>query len=147
MKILLANKYHYIKGGADTVFFNTQKLLESHGHEVATFCTLNTKNIHSKFESYYTDNPEIRDLNLLEKIKSIPRFFVNSNAAQQIDRLIKDFRPNVVHIHNMFNGLSLAILPVIKKHNIPIVITLHDTRFICPSSYFNLHLKHCNYCF
>ena len=37
MKILQINKYHYIRGGADRVYFNTGKLLENNGHDVIYF--------------------------------------------------------------------------------------------------------------
>ena len=35
MKVLLIDVYNYNKGGAETVCFNTGKLLEEHGHQVA----------------------------------------------------------------------------------------------------------------
>ena len=34
MKILQINKYHYIRGGSDSVYFNSGKLLVEKGHEV-----------------------------------------------------------------------------------------------------------------
>ena len=38
MKILLIDVYNYNKGGAETVCFNTGKLLEEHGHQHAAIC-------------------------------------------------------------------------------------------------------------
>lgn len=37
MKILLVNKYHYVKGGSETYHFGLAKLLEEHGNEVIYF--------------------------------------------------------------------------------------------------------------
>lgn len=37
MKILLIDVYHYNKGGAETVCFNTGRMLEKHGHDVVYF--------------------------------------------------------------------------------------------------------------
>ncbi|WP_278777779.1 glycosyltransferase [Bacteroides nordii] len=147
MKILLINKYYYIKGGADSVFFNTIKLLENHSHQVVPFCTKHPNNLSSQYDDYFVNAPEIRNLNgVWKKIKSIPRFFMNKNAASQLDKLLKQERPDIAHIHNLFNGISLSILPVLKKYHIPIVITMHDTRFICPSSYFDLRGNWCKKC-
>lgn len=147
MKILQINKYYYIKGGADSVFFNTIRLLENHSHQVIPFCTKHPNNLSSKYDNYFANAPEIRNLNgIWKKIKSIPRFFINKDAALQMDRLLKQEKPDIAHIHNLFNGISLSILPVLKKHHIPIVITMHDTRFICPSSYFNLRGNWCKKC-
>lgn len=39
MKVLLIDVYNYNKGGAETVCFNTGKLLEEHGHQVVYFDT------------------------------------------------------------------------------------------------------------
>ncbi len=147
MRILLANKYHYLKGGADTVFFNTKKLLEDKGHKVIPFCVKDEKNLESEYSRYFVDAPEIRTLNMMEKLKSIRRFIWSDDAARKLEQLIEKEKPDVAHLHNIFNGISLSILPVLKKHNIPVVMTLHDTRLVCPSSYFNLRGKTCLQCY
>ena len=147
MKILQINKYYYFKGGADAVFFNTIKLLSKYNHEVGPFCTNNPLNLATQYNVYFVDAPEIRLFNkAIDKIKSIPRFFCNKDASSKIEQLILKEKPDIVHIHNIFNGISLSILPILKRYNVPIVITMHDTRFICPSSYFNQKHKPCDRC-
>ena len=37
MKILLVNKYHYVKGGSETYYFGLADLLTKLGHEVIYF--------------------------------------------------------------------------------------------------------------
>ena len=137
MKILQVNKYYYLKGGADAVFLNTSRLLRKNGHEVIPFCISNGCNTPSNYSRYFVNSPEIREQSIWGKIRSIKRFFWNSNAAQQLENLIIAEKPSVAHLHNIFNGISLSILPVLKKYGISVVVTMHDTRFICPSSYFN----------
>ena len=46
MKILLVNKYHYVKGGSETYYFGLADLLTKLGHEVIYFSTnhVNRKN-------------------------------------------------------------------------------------------------------
>ena len=43
MKVLLVNKFHWMKGGSETYYFELGKLLEEHGHEVAYFSMENEK--------------------------------------------------------------------------------------------------------
>lgn len=43
MKVLLINKYFYLRGGAETVFFKTISLLKSKGHEVIPVSTKTKK--------------------------------------------------------------------------------------------------------
>ena len=147
MTILEINKYHYIKGGADIVFFNTMKLLQSHGNTVIPFTIKHPKNLPSQYEDFFVDAPEIRDMkSVTRKIKSIPRFISNPDAKHKLEKLLQVVRPDIAHIHNIFNGLSMSILPVLHKHHIPVVITMHDTRFVCPSSYFMLRGNWCTNC-
>ncbi len=147
MRILQINKYNYLRGGSEAVFFNTIKMLEEHGHEVARMCICHPRNERSQWERYFVNAPEIRDIQgFIGKLRSVPRFFMNHDAAVKIEQLIYDFHPEVAHLHNIFNGISLSILPVLKRHNVPVVITLHDTRFICPSTQFNLQGEQCNDC-
>lgn len=147
MRVLQVNKYNYLRGGSEAVFFNTIKMLEEHGHEVARMSVNHPKNEPSQWQPYFVDAPEIRDIKgAAGKLRSIPRFFMNRDAARKMEQLINDFRPDVAHLHNIFNGISLSILPVLKRHGVPVVITLHDTRFICPSLHFNLYGKRCDNC-
>ena len=147
MRVLQVNKYNYLRGGSEAVFFNTIKMLEEHGHEVALMSVNHPKNEPSQWQPYFVDAPEIRDIKgAAGKLRSIPRFFMNRDAARKMEQLINDFRPDVAHLHNIFNGISLSILPVLKRHGVPVVITLHDTRFICPSLHFNLYGKRCDNC-
>ena len=37
MKILQINKFFYVRGGSERVFFDTIKILEERGHKVVTF--------------------------------------------------------------------------------------------------------------
>ena len=52
MKIILANKFYYLKGGAERYYFNLKKLLESHGHEVIPFAMHNENNYSSKYSKF-----------------------------------------------------------------------------------------------
>jgi Glycosyltransferase len=136
MKILQINKYHYIKGGSETVFFNTINLLEKHGNEVIRFCLKDDKNKPSKDERYFVDYPEMSNVGFFQKLKNSFSFFYNRNAKRKIEQLIKEQKPDIAHIHLLFNGISVSILPVLKKYNIPIVMSVHDYRLICPAYLF-----------
>ena len=63
----------------------------------------------------------------------MPAFIYNRQAAQQLEKLILAEKPDIAHIHLLFNSLSVSILPVLKKYNIPTVMTVHDYRLICPA--------------
>lgn len=146
MKILQINKYHYLRGGSETVYFRTSELLEKHGHKVMHFATEHPENLPSSYSKFFPQVPEIRNLSVSQKIKSIGRFFYSRESARCLDRLLKEEKPDVAHLHNIFNGLSLSILPVLHKHGIPVVYTLHDSRLGCPSTDWMKYPERCNKC-
>ncbi len=133
MKILQINKYYYQKGGAETVFFNTTALLQEHGHTVIPFSIRHPKNKPSEYSTYFVDYPELSESGIRTKIRYMPAFLYNKKAATQLDLLLSREKPDIAHIHLLFNSLSVSILPVLKKHRIPVVMSVHDYRLICPA--------------
>jgi glycosyltransferase involved in cell wall biosynthesis len=146
MKVLQVNKYFFIKGGADRVFFDTIEMLKERGCSVVTFSTEHPDNYSAAEGNYFIKSPEIRNLPPARKIGAVRRFISNPDAARAIESVIIKEKPDVAHLHNIFNGISLSILPVLKKHHVPVIFMLHDARLICPSSLFNLRGTLCANC-
>lgn len=57
----------------------------------------------------------------------------NREAARNLAGLLRDARPRVAHLHNIYHHLSPSILPVLARHGVPAVMTLHDLRLLCPA--------------
>lgn len=133
MKVLQIDKYFYLKGGAETVFFNTIDLLEENGHQVIPFCLNSIKNRPSVYNEYFVNYPELSESSILTKIKKAPAFLYNLESAKKLEQLILKEKPDIAHIHLLFNGISVSILPILRKYKIPIIMTAHDYRLICPA--------------
>lgn len=129
MKILMVNKFHYLKGGSEKYYFDLAKLLEENGHEVAFFSMRNEKNIKTNNKEYFVE--EI-DLNSNNKLKALEVIYSNKNKKKMVEAL-DDFRPDIVHLNNFQRQLSASIIKPIKKRKIPIVFTAHDVQAICPA--------------
>jgi len=63
MKILLINNLHFKKGGAEKAYFDTAKILESHGHRVAFFSTKHSNNEKTEWEKYVVENVNYENKN------------------------------------------------------------------------------------
>ena len=61
MKILMANKFHYNRGGAETYVFNLTKLLEREGHEVIPFSMHDKRNLSTPYSKYFVSNIDFVD--------------------------------------------------------------------------------------
>jgi glycosyltransferase involved in cell wall biosynthesis len=57
----------------------------------------------------------------------------NGEAAANLEALVRETRPGLAHLHNIYHHLSPSILRVLRKHQIPVVMTLHDLRLLCPA--------------
>ena len=56
MKILMVNKFFYIKGGSETYYFALKRKLEEEGHQVIDFSMKDEKNFESPYSDFFVDN-------------------------------------------------------------------------------------------
>ena len=129
MKILMVNKFHYLKGGSEKYYFELAELLREKGHEIAFFSMQNEKNIKTDCKEYFVENI---DLNSNNKLKALDVIYSKKNKQKMIEAL-EEFKPDIVHINNFQRQLSASIIDAIKEKNIPIVFTAHDVQAVCPS--------------
>lgn len=134
MRILLVNKFHYLKGGSETYYFSLKELLEEHGHEVIEFSMNDLKNLPSKYSDYFIDNIDYnKKQSLITKASLAIKLVYSFEAKNKIEKLIKDYKPDIAHLHIFQHQMTPSILGVLKKHKIPIVYTAHDFKMICPN--------------
>lgn len=133
MKILLLNNFHYRHGGSAVVYFNTADLLREKGHEVIFFSQKRKGNLPSKQERYFCDGADLTNTSLTARFKGVKRYFYNNNAAKKLEELIQKEKPDVAHAHIFLGGLTMSVMDVLKKYNIPIVHTVHEYRMVCPA--------------
>jgi hypothetical protein len=55
---------------------------------------------------------------------------VNSDVERELGRVLDEFRPQVVHLHNIW-ALSIAVVAACRERQIPTVMTLHDFWGVC----------------
>jgi len=134
MKILLINNYFHIVGGAEVYFFNLAELLKQKGHEVIFFSMKHPNNLPTEFDKYFVDYlPPLQELSFRKKIIALGRIFYSFEAKKKIRQLIKEQKPDIVHINSIWYEITHSIIFEIKKFGIPIAMTLHDYRMICPN--------------
>lgn len=130
MRILLVNKFHYLRGGSEKYYFELAKLLKNHGHTVAFFSMKNENNIKTDDREYFVD--EI-DMNTGSKFEALNVIYSKKNKAL-MEKALEEFKPDIVHINNFQRQLSASIIDAVKEKNIPLIMTAHDLNPICPAS-------------
>ncbi len=129
MKVLLVNKFHWLKGGSETYYFELGKMLKEHGHEVAYFSMYDEKNIKTGDREYFVEPSDMNSKNVFKAFDII----YNKKNRKLMDKALEEFKPDIVHLNNFQRQLSASIIDSCKKHNVPIVYTAHDVQAICPA--------------
>ena len=132
MKILMVNKFFYIKGGSETYYFALKNLLESKGHTVIDFSMQDDKNFQSPYSDYFVSSVDYNGrMNKLQQMKAALNIVYSFEAKRKLEQLIRDTKPDIAHLHIFQHQLSPSILDVFKKYNIPVVYTAHDLKMLC----------------
>jgi glycosyltransferase involved in cell wall biosynthesis len=114
---MIHNRYMQ-SGGEDVAFEQESMLLKEHGHAVHTVEKNNADSARGG----------LAEVGL----------FVNALWARatfdRIRRTIREFRPDVVHVHNFLSRVSPSVFQAAWAEHVPVVHTLHNYRMICPAA-------------
>lgn len=134
MRIILANKFHYQKAGAERCYFDTAKILAKEGHDVAFFSTKNLKNEKTEWEKYFVSTIDYNKNNsLVSRVRAFFDVLYNIRAKKNMSGLIEEFKPSLAHLHNIYRQLSPSIIDALAAKGVPMVMTLHDFNLVSPA--------------
>lgn len=113
MKVLQIHTKYLNFGGEDTTVLQERELL-SISNEIETLFFQNKEGLVGFFQFLF----------------SIWNIF----AANKLSKKIKEFKPEIVHIHNWHYAAGPIIIRVCRQHNIRVIMTIHNFRLLCPSA-------------
>ncbi len=70
----------------------------------------------------------------------------NVRSAMRIRAQLREHRPDLVHVHNVFPFLSPSVIWAAKRAGYPVVMTLHNYRLICANGLLLRDGKACDLC-
>ncbi|MDE5680517.1 MAG: glycosyltransferase, partial [Lachnospiraceae bacterium] len=132
MKILMVNKFLYPNGGSETYIFELGKELTRQGHQVEYFGMEHENRIVGNHAESYTSNMDFHT-GKLQKLMYPFKIIYSCEARKKIRAVLRDFKPDIVHLNNFNYQLTPSIIYEIKAHKIPIVFTAHDYQLVCPN--------------
>ncbi len=131
MRVLVVHNHYLQAGGEDTVVQAEKALLEAKGNEVFLF---------------EDTNLDLDDAPLADKVKAAFNAIYSSAARRRMADAIREFRPDVVHIHNFFNKLSPSVYDACYQAGLPVVQTLHNFRLVCLNAFLYRDGRVCEDC-
>jgi glycosyltransferase involved in cell wall biosynthesis len=87
-------------------------------------------------ETYIRSSDEIADFSSAERLELAVRPIYSREDVTRFDVVLDRFRPDVVHIHNVYPLISPAVVTRAKSHGCHVVQTVHNFRHICASGTF-----------
>src|SRR5690349_1355054 len=117
MKILLIHNRYKEAGGEDVVCKEEAELLAKHRHTV---------------DVLLFDNTGIKTF--MDELRCGMGLVYNFHSGRQLRLKIEEFQPDIIHVHNFVPLASPSIFFVAGTYRIPVVVTLHNYRLVCPSA-------------
>lgn len=116
----------YEVGGAEVVAHRFATRYASRGHDVGVLTTVRHG---SQSVKQQESEPKIKVFSVPTCYPRLLRSYLslyNPAVTQSIQSAIADFRPDIVHAHNVHRYLSYHSLTLCRRASIPVVLTLHD---------------------
>lgn len=146
MKILLVHKLYGVTGGAEVFFRETGRILEQNGHTVAYFSSKDTEGKELEYYQYFPEKPKYSSKNFYKAMMSLPKAIYSLETKRNFIKVLKLFKPDVVHVFSIQVHLSPSILIACSEMGIPVVMSCNDYKHICPNYKLYHHERLCEDC-
>jgi glycosyltransferase involved in cell wall biosynthesis len=130
MKVLLVHNDYGKYSGEEAVVDKMALMLSSLGYDVAQL-RMSTAGARE---------------NITGKIRGFVSGLYCPSGVKAMRESIERERPDVVNVHNLYPFISPAALRECKKAGIPVVMTIHNFRLMCPTGLFMRYGKPCELC-
>lgn len=130
MKILLVHNDYGKYSGEEAVVDKMASMLSALGHSVAQ---LRMSTSHDR-ES------------LAGNIKGCLAGFYSPAGIRAMRQALKKEKPDIVNVHNLYPYITPAALRECRKAGVPVVMTIHNFRLICPTGLFMRDNRPCELC-
>ena len=130
MKILIVHNSYGRYSGEEAVVDRTAAMFKNLGHEVALL---------------QRTTEGSRDT-LSGKVRGFLCGLYSPGGVKAMREALRRERPDVVNIHNLYPFISPAALFECRKAGVPVVMTVHNFRLICPTGLFMRNGQPCELC-
>lgn len=127
-RILALHAFYQVPGGEDQVHRTEVAHLRERGHEVLDVTV---------------ENAQLATLGTAGRLRATVS---NPATAAMVAEHLREFRPDVAYVNNVFPGLSGSVIEACRAHGVPVVRVLHNYRFACVSANLFRDGKFCDSC-
>lgn len=130
MKILIVHNDYGKYSGEEAVVDKMVQMLTQMGHQV---------------NQLRMSTASARE-SLTGKIRGFIAGIYSPSGIRAMRKALAKYQPDVVNVHNLFPFISPAALRECQKAKVPVVMTVHNFRLICPTGLFMRNGQPCTLC-
>jgi glycosyltransferase involved in cell wall biosynthesis len=147
VRVLLVNAFHYLRGGVERTYLDESRWLAAAGHEVAHLAIRDPRNLPSPTAAHFAPAADFGEgAPALRQLAQLPRALWSGPAERSAEALVREFRPEVAHLHAPSRYLTPSVLRPLERANVPVVMTLHDFKPWCTNRILFAHGAPCERC-
>ena len=133
--LLSLNSYHYVRGGADAVYFEHARLFEANGWRNSYFAMHHDENLPCDTSRWFAENIDYhKPASPVRKAVHAMRIVYSIEAQRKLACLLDEVQVDIAHVHNIYHHQSPSVLVELKRRGIPAVMTAHDLKIACPNT-------------
>ncbi|MDY5969779.1 MAG: glycosyltransferase family 4 protein [Bacteroidales bacterium] len=130
MRILIVHNDYGRYSGEEAVVDRSILNMRQMGHDVETL------RLSSKFFRH----------SLLGQVKAYVSGLYSVEGVAMMREAMRSFKPDIVNVHNLYPFISPASLKECRKAGVPVIMTVHNYRLICPTGLFLHDGQTCEEC-
>ncbi|MDE7403363.1 MAG: glycosyltransferase family 4 protein [Muribaculaceae bacterium] len=130
MKILIVHNDYGAYSGEEAVVDKMASMLPGMGHEVSQL-RMSTAGARSS---------------IIGQMRGFAAGIYSPSGIRAMRRAIATHKPDIINIHNLYPFISPAALRECRRAGVPVVMTVHNFRLICPTGLFLRDGRPCELC-
>ena len=128
--LLVGNHWTEGPGGAETMLVLTADLLRAAGHEVVPFAVAEERTLPTPVRSSL---PAAAGAGSRTRFGEAWAGTWSPRTYRALLGVVDEVRPDVAHVHHVFERLTVSVLDALHRRGVPTVMTLHDYKPVCPN--------------
>src|SRR5918998_2660202 len=128
--LLVGNHWTEGPGGAETMLVLTADLLRAAGHEVVPFAVAEERTLPTPVRASL---PVAAGAGARTRFGEAAAGVWSPSSYRALARVVDDVRPDVAHVHHVYERLTVSVLDALQRWGVPTVMTLHDYKPVCPN--------------
>jgi glycosyltransferase involved in cell wall biosynthesis len=113
--------------------FDEIESLERLDHMIVPFSRSHKLNPKTAYDDFFLPVVDFESIGGIGKARAALDIVYSYPMKKAFGALLDREKPDIVHGHNIYSGLTYSIVDAAKARGIPFVLTLHDLKLACPT--------------